>query len=126
MLENISWFIIGMVVSQLFKYVMSLGWSIIILKQAQKSCASLFLLSDQGLRQILELKYIEMKDANRSEQNIIAQRHIDQINLESVRGSIIRNYVNSFPQSYKHIMDFSTWKEMENFIIKESNKGVMK
>jgi len=124
MIENISWFIIGMVTSQLFKYVMSLGWSIAILKQTQKSCASLFLLSEQGLQQILELKYIEMKEAKRSEQNIIAQRHIDQINLDSVRGSIMRNYVNSFPQSYKHTMDYSTWKEMENFIIKETNKGV--
>ena len=124
MIENISWFIIGMVTSQLFKYVMSLGWSIAILKQTQKSCASLFLLSEQGLQQILELKYIEMKEAKRSEQNIIAQRHIDQINLNSVRDSIMRNYVNSFPQSYKHTMDYSTWKEMENFIIKETNKGV--
>jgi hypothetical protein len=125
MIENISWFIIGMVVSQLFKYVMSLGWSIIILNQTQRSCAALFLLSDQGLRQILELKYIEMKDANRSEQNIVAQRHIDQMNLDSVRLTIMRNYVNSFPQSYRHIMQFSTWKEMESFIIKENNKGVM-
>ena len=124
MLENISWFIIGMVVSQLFKYVMSLGWSISILNQTQKSCAALFLLSEQGLQQVLELKYIEMEDAKRSEQNIIAQRHIDQMNLDSIKMTIMRNYVNSFPQSYKHTMEYSTWKEMENFIIKETNKGV--
>ena len=124
MIENISWFIIGMVASQLFKYVMSLGWSISILNQTQKSCAALFLLSEQGLQQVLELKYIEMKDAKRSEQNIIAQRHIDQMNLDSIKMTIMRNYVNSFPQSYKHTMEYSTWKEMENFIIKETNKGV--
>ena len=124
MLENISWFIIGMVVSQLFKYVMSLGWSISILNQTQKSCAALFLLSERGLQQVLELKYIEMEDAKRSEQNIIAQRHIDQMNLDSIKMTIMRNYVNSFPQSYKHTMEYSTWKEMENFIIKETNKGV--
>ena len=124
MVENISWFIIGMVVSQLFKYVMSLGLSISILNQTQKSCAALFLLSEQGLQQILELKYIEMKDARRSDQNILAQRHIDQVNLDSIRTSIMRNYVNSFPQSYKHIMEFSTWKELEDFINKETNKGV--
>ena len=124
MVENISWFIIGMVVSQLFKYVMSLGLSISILNQTQKSCAALFLLSEQGLQQILELKYIEMKEARRSDQNILAQRHIDQVNLDSIRTSIMRNYVNSFPQSYKHIMEFSTWKELEDFINKETNKGV--
>ena len=120
MVENIIWFVIGMMVSQLFKYVMSLGWSISILKQTQKSCAALFLLSERGLQQVLELKYIEMQDAKRSEQNIIAQRHIDQMNLDSIKTTIMRNYVNSFPDSYKHIMDFSNWKEMEEFIIKET------
>tara|TARA_B100001094_G_scaffold308442_1_gene341092 strand:+ start:728 stop:1108 length:381 start_codon:yes stop_codon:yes gene_type:complete len=123
MIENISWFIIGMVVSQLFKYVMSLGLSVRILKQTQKSCAALFVLSEQGLQQVLELKYIEMKEAKKSEQNIIAQRHIDQVNLDSIKGSIMRNYVSTFPQSYAHIMDYTSWKELENFVIKETNKG---
>ncbi len=120
MVENIIWFAIGMMVSQLFKYVMSLGWSISILKQTQKSCAALLHLSEQGLQQVLELKYIEMQDAKRSEQNIMAQRHIDQMNLNSIKATIMRNYVNSFPESYKHTMDFSNWKEMEEFIIKET------
>jgi len=123
MVENISYFIIGLVVSQLFKYVMSLGWSVNILQQTQRSVAALFLLSEQGLQQVLELKYIEMSDAKKSERNIIAQRHIDQMNLDSIKATIMKNYVNSFPLSYKHIMEFSTWKEMEDFIIKETIKG---
>ncbi len=123
MIENISWFVIGMVVSQLFKYVMSLGWSVIILKQTQKSCAALFTLSAQGLEQVLELKYIEMSDANRSEQNIIAQRHIDQVNVDSIKMAIMRNFVNQFPSSYKHTLEYTSWKEMEDFVIKETIKG---
>ena len=123
MIENIIWFVIGMVVSQLFKYVMSLGWSIIILKQTQKSCAALFTLSAHGLQQVLELKYIEMSEAKRSEQNIIAQRHIDQMNVESIKLAIIRNFVNEFPSSYKHTLEYTTWKEMEDFVIKETTKG---
>tara|TARA_R100000278_G_C5444896_1_gene155069 strand:+ start:192 stop:572 length:381 start_codon:yes stop_codon:yes gene_type:complete len=123
MVENISWFIIGLIVSQLFKYVMSLGSSVRILKQTQKSCAALFILSDRGLQQVLELKYIEMKEARRSEQNIIAQRHIDQVNIDSIKNSIMRNYVSTFPQSYAHIMDYTNWKEMENFVIKQTSTG---
>ena len=124
MIENIIWFVIGMVVSQLFKYVMSLGWSIIILKQTQKSCAALFTLSAHGLQQVLELKYIEMSEAKRSEQNIIAQRHIDQMNVESIKLAIMRNFVNEFPSSYKHTLEYTSWKEMEDFVIKETTKGV--
>ena len=120
MVENIICVVIGMIVSQLFMYVMSLGWSIHILRQTQKSCAALFHISEQGLQQVLELKYIEMEGSSRSEQNIIAQRHIDQMNVDSVKSAIMRNYANSFPRSYKHIMEFSSWKEMESFIIKET------
>lgn len=124
MLENIIWFAIGMIVSQLFKYVMSLGLSVIILNQTQESCAALFTLSSLGLQRVLELKYIEMADSERSEKNIMAQRHIDQINVESIKSSIMRNYINSFPSSYKHTMQYSTWKEMENFVYNKTNKGV--
>jgi|TARA_R110000822_G_scaffold194933_1_gene333159 hypothetical protein len=123
-LENIIWFAIGMIVSQLFKYVMSLGLSVIILNQTQESCAALFTLSSLGLQRVLELKYIEMADSERSEKNIMAQRHIDQINVESIKSSIMRNYINSFPSSYKHTMQYSTWKEMENFVYNKTNKGV--
>lgn len=124
MIENIMWFVIGMIVSQLFKYIMSLGLSVIILKQTQQSCAALFTLSARGLQQVLELKYIEMADAKKSEQNIMAQRHIDQINVESVKAAIMRNYVGTFPSSYKHIMEYSTWNEMEDFVFNKTKKGV--
>ena len=124
MIENIMWFVIGMIVSQLFKYIMSLGLSVIILKQTQQSCAALFTLSAHGLQQVLEIKYIEMADAKKSEQNIMAQRHIDQINVESVKAAIMRNYVGTFPSSYKHIMEYSTWNEMEDFVFNKTKKGV--
>ena len=103
---------------------MSLGLSVIILNQTQESCAALFTLSSLGLQRVLELKYIEMADSERSEKNIMAQRHIDQINVESIKSSIMRNYINSFPSSYKHTMQYSTWKEMENFVYNKTNKGV--
>lgn len=123
MIENIIWFAIGLIVSQLFKYVMSLGSSIVILNQTQQSCAALFILSARGLQQVLELKYIELSDAQKSEQNIMAQRHIDQLNVESVKAAIMRNYVNVFPSSYKHIMEYSTWNEMEDFVCNKTKKG---
>ena len=65
-----------------------------------------------------------MADAKKSEQNIMAQRHIDQINVESVKAAIMRNYVGTFPSSYKHIMEYSTWNEMEDFVFNKTKKGV--
>jgi len=97
---------------------MSVGHSIIMIKQAQQSCAALLLVSEQGLLEILNLKYLAMEEANRSEQNITAQKYIDQMNLDSVKKSIMRNYVNTFPQSYSHLNEFTDWEELEQYVNK--------
>ena len=120
MLENIIWVVVGMVISSLFRYMMNLGHSINVLRQTQRSCAALFVISEQGLQEILHLKYIAMEEANRSQQNITAQKYIDQMNVMSIKSSIMRNYVGTFPKSYEHIMEYSTWEEMEKYVNKET------
>ena len=57
-----------------------------------------------------------MQEAKRSEQNITAQKYIDQMNINSVKKTIMRNYLFSFPVSYKNILEYSTWEEMEIYV----------
>ena len=57
-----------------------------------------------------------MEEAKRSEQNIVAQKYIDQLNLSGVKKTIMRNYVASFPPSYHHVMEYSTWDELEDYV----------
>ena len=118
MLINFLCFIIGMIVMWCLNYLMALGYSVVVLKQTQQSCAALFTSAAQGLQEVLELKYITMVEANRSEQNIIAQKYIDQVNIDSVQKSIMRNYVMAFPESYRHIIEFSTWEELDDYVNK--------
>ena len=106
----------GMIVSSLFSYVLSIGWSIIILNQTQKSCAALFIASEQGLQEIMQLKYIAMKEAKRSEQNITAQKYIDQMNIGSVKSSIMRNYIAAYPKKYIHTLEYTNWEELEKYV----------
>ncbi len=122
MLENLVWFIVGMVISSLFRYVLNLGHSVNVLKQTQRSCAALFLVSEQGLQEILQLKYLAMEEAKRSQQNVTAQKYIDQMNIVSIKKSIMRNYVGVFPKSYEHIMEYTNWEEMENYINRETKE----
>ena len=97
-------------------HLSALGRSVIILKQTQQSCAALFTSCEQGFQEILQLKYMAMKEANRTEQNITAQKYIDQLNISSLKGSIMRNYVACFPAAYLHIMEFSSWDELEDYV----------
>ena len=106
----------GVFVMYVLNYLTVLGHSVIILRQTQQSCAALFTISEEGLQEILQLKYIAMKEANRSEQNITAQKYIDQHNIGTMKKSIMRNYINTFPNAYSHIIEYSSWEELEKYV----------
>jgi len=123
MIEYLLVFSLGVVVSYFFTYVMSLGHSVNILKTTQRSCSALFIVSEQGIQEILHLKYIAMKESGRSQQNITSQKYIDQMSLDSVRKTIMRNYTRSFPESYSHLMEYTSWEEMVDWVNKEIKQG---
>ena len=116
MLIKILCFLSGMIVMWLLNYFLGVGHSINLLKQTQRSCAALFITSEQGCHEILQLKYLAMVEADRSDQNIISQKYIDQLNVDSIKKSIMRNYVGTFPSSYHHIMEYTTWEELEQYV----------
>jgi hypothetical protein len=116
MLTNFIWFMVGAMVTWFFNYIMGLGHSVVLLKQTQQSCATLFTTSEQGLQEILQLKYIAMEEAKRSEQNIISQKYIDQLNIDSVKKSIMRNYVEQFPSAYVSAIEYKSWEELEEYV----------
>ena len=129
MLEYICCFVLGFMVSRILSYLMALGHTVNLMKEIQRHCAALFLISEQGLQETLQLKYLAMQEAKRSEQNIIAQKYIDQMNIDSIHKSIMRNYNSVFPEKYKHVMEYTTWEEMENYVnnvTKEEKKGTSK
>ena len=123
MLEYLLCFGLGVLLSWFFTYIMSLRHAVGVIKQTQISCAALFIASEQGLQEILMLKYLAMQEAQRSEQNIISQKYIDQMNIESIKKGIMRNYVGVYPSSYSHIMEYSNWEEMEQYVNKTIHEG---
>ena len=118
MLTNIICVIGGMIIMWCLNYIMAVGYSVNVLKQTQQSCAALFTTAEQGLQEVLVLKYIAMQEANRTEQNITAQKYIDQMNIKSIQSAVIRNYVNCFPLNYQHIIEYTTWEELECYVDK--------
>jgi hypothetical protein len=103
--------------------VLSLGHSVNVLMSAQRSCAALFIVSEQGLQEVLYLKYMAMEESGRSEQNVTAQKYIDQMGIDSVKKALMRNYVSTFPEGYKNIMEFTTWEEMSDWVTEEVSQG---
>ena len=125
MLTNTLCFLGGMITMYALSYVASIGHSINVLKQTQQSCAALFVASEEGLQQILFLKYLAMEEADRSSQNITMQKYIDQLNIDSIKKSIMRTYVETFPGAYSHALEYKSWEELEEYVNKlvQTNKG---
>jgi len=116
MLINFMWFIIGILTMWFLNYFMGLGYSSLLLKQTQQDCAMLFTSCQQGLEEVYELKYLAMREADRSEHNLAAQRHIDKVNISNIKKVIMRNYVTQFPNSYKHVLEYKTWEQLEDYV----------
>tara|TARA_B100000287_G_C20496240_1_gene727157 strand:- start:195 stop:593 length:399 start_codon:yes stop_codon:yes gene_type:complete len=122
MLLNFICFIGGIVFMWVWSVVLAMGYSSIILKQTQRSCALMFLKSEEGLQEILVLKYMAMKEAKRTEQNITAQKYIDQMNIESIKKTIMRNYLREFPHNYEHLIEFENWDQLNDYVDRITKK----
>jgi hypothetical protein len=116
MLTNLLCVIGGMIMMRCLSFLLGLGHSVNILKETQQGCALMFTSCEQGVQEILQLKYMAMKEADRSEQNIIAQKYIDQMNVTSLKDSIMRNYIATFPPSYSSVMEYQTWEELADYV----------
>ena len=107
----------------IFSSIMAVGHSVVTLQEVQKSVAALFLVCEQGIQETLQLKYLAMEEANRSEQNITAQKYIDQMSLDSVRKTVMRNFLRTFPSRYENLLEYKTWEEMESYVNNLVKKG---
>ena len=116
MLVKVLCFLSGMIMMWLLGYFLGIGHSITLLKETQRNCAALFTASEQGFHEILQLKYLAMAEAKRSDQNIISQKYIDQLNVDNMKKSIMRNYAGVFPINYRHIIEYTTWEELEQYV----------
>jgi hypothetical protein len=123
MLEYFICFLLGMVFMYIFSSIMAVGHSVVTLQEVQKSVAALFLVCEQGIQETLQLKYLAMEEANRSEQNITAQKYIDQMSLDSVRKTVMRNFLRTFPSRYENLLEYKTWEEMESYVNNLVKKG---
>ena len=123
MLEYFICFLSGVVFMYILSSVMAVGHSVLTLQEVQKSVAAMLLVCEQGIQETLQLKYLAMEEANRSEQNITSQKYIDQMSLDSVRKTVMRNVLRTFPSRYENLLQYKTWEEMENYINDLVKKG---
>ena len=102
-------FMIGFVSHMVWAYVLNLGDSVVMVKELTDDILKLVAKSAQTTYHVYELKYLFLKEAGKSEEQIEYERKLDQIQLKSVQDTIIRNVLTNYPPKYIHLLKFDDW-----------------
>ena len=102
-------FMIGFVSHMVWAYVLNLGYSVVMVKELTDDILKLIAKSAQTTYHVYELKYLFLKEAGKSEEQIEYERKLDQIQLKSVQDTIIRNVLTNYPPKYTHLLKFDDW-----------------
>ena len=116
-------FIGGMVFYGMWNYLVNLGSTIVMMKAAMKDCV---LVLAKNIQTTYELNYIKQevwKLSGRDEKYIEFQKKIDERELASMKNTAIRNFINSIPPRYNHLVDFHDWESAMEYIDKIIKEG---
>ena len=102
-------FMIGFVSHMVWAYVLNLGYCVVMVKELTDDILKLVAKSAQTTHHVYELKYLFLKEAGKSEEQVEYEKKIDQIQLKSVQDTIIRNVLTNYPPKYTHLLKFDDW-----------------
>ena len=102
-------FMIGFVSHMVWAYVLNLGYCVVMVKELTDDILKLVAKSAQTTYHVYELKYLFLKEAGKSEEQVEYEKKIDQMQLKSVQDTIIRNVLTNYPPKYIHLLKFDDW-----------------
>jgi len=102
-------FIVGVVLTRLWYSIVGLGYTSILMKRTINDCLLVMADNIQSSHESCEIKYAAFKIAERDDKYIEFQKKIDKQQQRTLQKTIIRNFMNSVPQSYNHLVEFHDW-----------------
>lgn len=115
-------FIAGMIVCKLLGGMLSLGFSVLVLKQSRNDSLKILGMICQELVEIHELKRLEMVRMGKSDKEIQISQNVSKYHLKSIQDTVVRNLISVFPRNHDDILNFSDWEsamDQLNILIKE-------
>tara|TARA_R100000388_G_C7154684_1_gene116246 strand:- start:113 stop:511 length:399 start_codon:yes stop_codon:yes gene_type:complete len=116
----------GILFAKLFSGLLTLGYSALLMKQVHDDGLKIMGIICQELAEIHQLKLMELHRAGKSETEIEISQKVSDYHLDSVRKTIVRNFVSSFPNNYSSILKFYDWESamvhLDELIKEERNK----
>ena len=112
-------FFCGWVCHSLFSYIMSLGYSVILLRSVLRDIVFLATKVVDVVCIIHEMKLIHLEGMNLTEREIQNNKKLHEIQLKNIRQDIANSIIRNFPKSFDHLIQFKDWESMVSWMNKE-------
>ena len=112
-------FFCGWVCHSLFSYIMSLGYSVILLRSVLRDIVFLATKVVDVVCIIHEMKLIHLEGMNLTEREIQNNKKLHEIQLKNIRQDIANSIIRNFPKSFDHLIQFKDWESMISWMNKE-------
>ncbi len=115
----ICFFFCGWVCHSLVSYIMSLGYSVALLRSVLRDIVFLSTKVVDVVCIIHEMKLIHLESMNFSQREIQNNRKLHEIQLKNIREDIVNSIIRNFPKSFNNLVQFNDWHSMISWMNSE-------
>jgi hypothetical protein len=109
-------FFAGVVMTRLWHSLLRLGHNSIMMTRTINDCLLIMANNAQAAQESYEIKYAALELVESGDKYIDFQKKIDKQQLQTVQKTIIRNFINSVPSKYEHLIKFSDWDSAMSYL----------
>ena len=109
-------FLCGIVAHSIWNYLVNIGSTIVMLKRTIVDCVLILAKNIQSVHELNHLKQEAWNLIGRDEKYIEFQKRADRITMSSLQNTAIRNFINSIPPKYSHLIKFHDWDSAMKYI----------
>ena len=115
----ICFFFCGWVCHSLFSYVMSLGYSVILLRGVLRDVVYMMSKIVEVAHLVHEMKMIYLDSMDIPEREKKNNIKLHNIQMNNLKKDIVNSVVRNFPRNFNNILQFHDWDTMMEWIDKE-------
>jgi len=112
-------FFCGWVCHSIFSYIMSLGYSVMLLRNLLRDVVYMIVRIVEVAYLVHEMRMIELARLNLSQVEKENHVKLHEIQMNNMKRDIVNSITRNFPKSFSNLVEFHDWDTMVRWIDKE-------
>ena len=112
-------FFCGWVCHSIFSYIMSLGYSVMLLRNLLRDVVYMIVRVVEVAYLVHEMRMIELARLNLSQVEKENHVKLHEIQMNNMKRDIVSSITRNFPKSFSNLVEFHDWDTMMKWIDKE-------